>query len=42
MYSYINQRGSKTLFNVSPPSRFFALSALYLLTLGMFPFLRSI
>ena len=22
MYSYINQRGSKTLFNDSPPSRF--------------------
>ena len=41
MYSYINQRGSKTLFNDFPPPRVsVALSALYLLALVMFPVLE--
>ena len=40
MYSYINQRGSKTLFNASPPSRFRCFECVVITGVAAFPVLK--
>ena len=40
MYSYINQRGSKTLFNDSPPSRFRCFECVGFTGVATFPVLK--